>query len=332
MDKPTQTPTTTDGGFSSLLSKVDSYLNLDTGTAPDSVKVATSAAGRGYIKQFFDSGTWDEGMLGEQEKNRLKETVVDAVRGGKSRLGYEDYNKGGLSTVKLGKGLGIAPEGFNSSESLKKLLGNATIARKGDDLYVVDEYNFNKVSPEAKKAKSLGDKLGVLFDAIKDENKGMFDIAHLAGEMFGLSDDEGEGADIRFKIGSLSELGLSEDELKGIQSVGEYDEKVKKTYGEKKKANLPEDKMRRGLEPTEASSAMGSAMMKASTKEAPVVKEAAKPAPKPVEEKSESTYKIKRGDSLSKIAKKLGTSVEALAKKNGIKDVDKIYAGQTLKV
>ena len=44
------------------------------------------------------------------------------------------------------------------------------------------------------------------------------------------------------------------------------------------------------------------------------------------------TYKIKRGDTLSEIAKKYDTTVSTLASINNIKDVDKIYAGNTLKI
>lgn len=44
------------------------------------------------------------------------------------------------------------------------------------------------------------------------------------------------------------------------------------------------------------------------------------------------TYKVKAGDNLSKIAKMYGTTVDALVKKNGIKNKNKIYVGQVLKV
>ena len=43
-------------------------------------------------------------------------------------------------------------------------------------------------------------------------------------------------------------------------------------------------------------------------------------------------YKIKKGDNLSSLAKRFGTTVEALAQANGIKDVNRIYAGKTLTV
>ena len=44
------------------------------------------------------------------------------------------------------------------------------------------------------------------------------------------------------------------------------------------------------------------------------------------------TYKIKKGDTLSEIAKKYGTTVSTLASINNIKDANKIYAGVTIKI
>ena len=43
-------------------------------------------------------------------------------------------------------------------------------------------------------------------------------------------------------------------------------------------------------------------------------------------------YTVKKGDTLSAIAKKHGTTVSDIAKANNIKDVNKIYTGQTLKI
>ena len=45
-----------------------------------------------------------------------------------------------------------------------------------------------------------------------------------------------------------------------------------------------------------------------------------------------STYKIKRGDTLGAIARRLGTTVKKLAELNGIKDPNKIRAGASLKL
>lgn len=47
---------------------------------------------------------------------------------------------------------------------------------------------------------------------------------------------------------------------------------------------------------------------------------------------SSTTYTVKSGDTLSGIAQKYGTTVNAIANKNEIKDVNKIYVGQVLKI
>lgn len=44
------------------------------------------------------------------------------------------------------------------------------------------------------------------------------------------------------------------------------------------------------------------------------------------------TYTVKAGDTLSGIAKKYNTTVDKLAKDNNIKDINKIYAGQVLRI
>lgn len=43
-------------------------------------------------------------------------------------------------------------------------------------------------------------------------------------------------------------------------------------------------------------------------------------------------YVVKKGDTLSKIARQYGTTYQALAKLNGIKNPDKIYVGQKLNI
>ncbi len=47
---------------------------------------------------------------------------------------------------------------------------------------------------------------------------------------------------------------------------------------------------------------------------------------------ADDTYMVQRGDSLTQIASRFGISVEALAKANGIVNVNYIYAGQTLTI
>jgi len=45
-----------------------------------------------------------------------------------------------------------------------------------------------------------------------------------------------------------------------------------------------------------------------------------------------STYIVKNGDTLSEIAKKFGVNISTIADINGIKDINKIYVGQILKI
>lgn len=57
------------------------------------------------------------------------------------------------------------------------------------------------------------------------------------------------------------------------------------------------------------------------------------PAPaKPAPASPSGTYTVKKGDTLSAIAKRYGTTYQQLAKINGIPDPNKIYPGQVLKV
>lgn len=58
------------------------------------------------------------------------------------------------------------------------------------------------------------------------------------------------------------------------------------------------------------------------------------PDPEPTPEPSYIEYKIKKGDTLSKIAKSFGTTVKAIKDANPekIKNVNKIYAGDTIKI
>ena len=47
---------------------------------------------------------------------------------------------------------------------------------------------------------------------------------------------------------------------------------------------------------------------------------------------SSKTYTVKKGDTLSGIAAKFGTTYQEIARKNGIANPNKIYPGQVLKI
>lgn len=67
-------------------------------------------------------------------------------------------------------------------------------------------------------------------------------------------------------------------------------------------------------------------------KKAEQAEQAATPAPAPANETKYIDYKIKKGDTLTAIAKKYGTTIQTLKKINNIKNVNLIYAGDILKI
>lgn len=64
----------------------------------------------------------------------------------------------------------------------------------------------------------------------------------------------------------------------------------------------------------------------------PSVKSGTVPDTKPKETTKTVTYTVKKGDTLSGIAKKYGTTYQKIAKENGIKNANLIYPGQKLKI
>jgi len=305
---------------------------------PAALNAATSVAGRAFFRQWFDGdGTWTEDFLDETEKKILERTVKKVVKEGgavsKDRVHYDDFDKSGVGTIKLNKGTGIG-DGFGSpEEGLKKYIGNGRIVLDGDQVYVVDQYNFNETSKAASQAETLGDKIKVLKDALNDDKRGSFDVLHLIGEMFGLQERKGEGADVRARVGSLEELGLSPEDVKGFLTLEEYNNSAHKMLAGKKAEWEATHGSEKEESPRYRSRAQSSSKADSKPKETKTAQR--KPAPKKAPEKAPSkpnTYKIKSGDTLSAIAKRHGTTVKALAAKNGIKDVNNIRAGATLKL
>jgi len=267
---------------------------------------ASSSAGQSYVRQFFDSGTWDESMFDEKEASTLSEIVKQQVGKGKSQISYKDYDS--LGGKNIGYSMGV-PDLSDPRKSLKMTIGKGAIVRDNEDnVMVVDEYDFS--GSKGLNKLPIGERIQSLIDAVSNPDISIYGVAHLFAEAFGAS--EGEGASIRAKVGNSESLGLTPEQVSKLPTLEEYESKNKNRINKKEVKETPV------------------------IKEEPIKEPIIEDEPEVVEETSPAietkTIKIKSGDTLSKIAKDNGTTVKALAALNNIKDTNKIYVGKELKL
>lgn len=283
-------------GMKPVINKVSGAVDNVSNFAGKVTDAVTSSAGQSYVRQFFDSGIWDEGMFNENESTALSDIVKKQVSKNKSSISYRDYDREGGKGI--GYGMGI-PDLSDPRKSLKMTLGKGSIVRDGSgNVMVVDEYDF--AGGGNLKKLPLGEKVQALIDAVTNPDISKYGIAHLFAEAFGST--EGEGASVRAKVGTAETLGLSIEQLNKLPTLEEYESKNKGRIKQRK--------------------------AKAAETVEPIKETAVAQEPEPIKETA--TLKVKSGDSLSQIAKDNNTTVEALAELNGIEDVDKIYIGQEL--
>ncbi|AUZ25739.1 peptidoglycan endopeptidase [Bacillus subtilis] len=167
-------------------------------------------------------------------------------------------------------------------------------------------------SIKVKKGDTLWDlsrKYDTTISKIKSENSLRSDIIY-AGQTLSIN-----GKSTSSKSSSSSSSSSSTYKVKSGDSLWKISKKYGMTVSELKKLNgLKSDLLRIGqvLKLKGSISSKSSSSTKVSTS-------------------STSTYKVKRGDSLSKIAKQYGTTVSKLKSLNGLKS-DVIYVNQVLKV
>ncbi|MDO8224268.1 C40 family peptidase [Bacillus cabrialesii] len=167
-------------------------------------------------------------------------------------------------------------------------------------------------SIKVKKGDTLWDlsrKYDTTISKIKSENSLRSDIIY-AGQTLSIN-----GKSTSSKSSSSSSSSSSTYKVKSGDSLWKISKKYGMTVSELKKLNgLKSDLLRIGqvLKLKGSTSSKSSSSTKVSTS-------------------STSTYKVKRGDSLSKIAKQYGTTVSKLKSLNGLKS-DVIYVNQVLKV
>ena len=137
---------------------------------------------------------------------------------GKTGISYSDYDSIG------GKKVGYkmkTPDLKDPSINLKFTIGTGNLVRDGDQVVAADEYDFGKKGGIGDKG--IVAKMGYLAESASeymDGNIATYGLAHKIAEAVG--PNPGEGPSIRVKLGTASELGLSEKEFNSLPTLENY--------------------------------------------------------------------------------------------------------------
>jgi hypothetical protein len=173
---------------------------------------------RAYAGGMFSSGVWTEDILPTKELERLQEISVSNIKRGKTGISYSDYDSIG------GKKVGYkmkTPDLKDPSINLKFTIGTGNLVRDGDQVVAADEYDFGKKGGIGDKG--IVAKMGYLAESASeymDGNIATYGLAHKIAEAVG--PNPGEGPSIRVKLGTASELGLSEKEFNSLPTLENY--------------------------------------------------------------------------------------------------------------
>lgn len=284
-----------------------------------------------FIKQFakgyFQTGDQTTEDFSPELVDTLRSAAATAAADGRMNITYKDYPEmaGGykaddwvhgrrtdVSTWDKVKTAATDPV-FNTAFTI----GQGTLKVEDGKVYLVDEYDFSKVPEDYEALGRYGQ------------------LRKWAGENF-----PEEGNKIKIELGSEAEV-IGVPVAKG-DTLGKIAKQYGFSVGELAEYNNIADpnKLSIGqririptLQVEEEADPIQAALDSILPKTAPPA--AATPTPTKLEDVVQPVaeqYTIKSGDTLSAIAKRYGTTVAELAARNGIKDVNKIYAGQTLEV
>jgi hypothetical protein len=173
---------------------------------------------RAYAGGMLSSGVWTEDILPTKELERLQEISVSNIKRGKTGISYSDYDSVG------GKKVGYkmkTPDLKDPSINLKFTIGTGNLVRDGDQVVAADEYDFGKKGGIGDKG--IVAKMGYLAESASeymDGNIATYGLAHKIAEAVG--PNPGEGPSIRVKLGTASELGLSEKEFNSLPTLENY--------------------------------------------------------------------------------------------------------------
>ena len=251
----------------------------------------------------------------------LKGAASHSLGKGKNTLSYNDYKEGaGRDLFRGGNSVMDSINKISNPASNAMLtLGEAQLKQHNGELYATDVYDFNNARKDWDSVKKGIDK-GV--DPI------VLGMEYLGSKIRPYTSDN-SGVPTMIKLGKLADFGVDGNNIGSAMDY--YNDAVNKGL-------IPNNPLEAIAEtPKQAPGGfLGQtaeslvAQNPAPTPEPqmapqPVVEPKPKPKPKP------NSVNVKAGQSLSGIARRLGTDVETLARMNNIRDINKIYAGQTLK-
>ena len=181
------------------------------------------------------TGITDESLLNQEEIKGLIAITVPGIKGGASGINYSGkskHNTGfGVKGIKVGYGTKVNLQP-SIRETLQFTLGKADIVMYNGKVMVVDEYDMPMDKGVLKKMGTTEEKLrnGSILDKFEYilGAKGSQGKAHRWGELFAAK--EGESLSQRYTLGTLKELGLTEEDVAHLQSLEQY-EKSKLSKG-----------------------------------------------------------------------------------------------------
>ena len=213
------------------LIKVGQEINLGSMASPEpEIEDLGSASGfidtapKAYLKAMAgDTGIWREDLYTKPEQELLRKVAVKKIKqgilkDGNLSISYKDW------TPEAGSKIGYKmdmPDTSRVDNNLQYTLGKAEIVREGNKVLVVDEWDIQ--SPEKIHDMPLWDRVGTIYEKMKQGDASLYGLAHLLGEAFG--PQAGEGASIRAVVGTSKSLKLSKAQMKKIPTLEQYEAK-----------------------------------------------------------------------------------------------------------
>jgi GH24 family phage-related lysozyme (muramidase) len=194
----------------------------------DTVDVIPSSAQVYANHALGYTGILTESILNKDEKNFLTGIVKEGLRLKKNGISYTP-SKGNIAYGPEGsKGIGYSKEIdlFQSTkDNIKFTLGKADIIRNGNSIMIADEYDMPmdqgvlkalRTTEKELRNASLATKLEYVAGAKGGQGK-----AHRFAELFAAP--EGKALSQRYTVGTLKELGLTEEEVSHLQTLEQYE-------------------------------------------------------------------------------------------------------------